>query len=83
MPTDREIIDNMVKAGMLVTDGAGKYDVDPSFAVTLRGLSRQRFVQRCILIYLRSGTKVGTSEELLQVSKIVATFVPIPEAVLS
>jgi hypothetical protein len=79
MRSDQDIIDNMVKAGMLVTNGQDRYDIAPAFASQLYGQNRTRFIQWCCLTYLKGiAPKQASRSELLVVAKVVGTFVELP-----
>jgi hypothetical protein len=79
MRSDHDIVDLMVKAGMLVTNGQDQYDIAPAFASRLYGRSRTGFVQECCLTYLMGiRPEQATQSELLKVAKIAGTFVEVP-----
>jgi hypothetical protein len=79
MRSDHDIVDNMVKAGMLVTNGKDQYDIAPAFASRIYGRSRTGFVQQCCLTYLMGiRPEPAARSELLKVAKIVGTFIEPP-----
>jgi hypothetical protein len=79
MRSDHDIVDLMVKAGMLVTNGQDQYDIAPAFASRLYGRSRTGFIQWCCLTYLKGiAPEQAPESELLLVAKIVGGFIEPP-----
>jgi hypothetical protein len=79
MRSDHDIVDLMVKAGMLVTNGRDQYDIAPAFASRLYGRSRTGFMQWCVLTYMKGiSPEQASRDELLKVAKIVGAFVEPP-----